>query len=269
MNIKEFFKGVVIGIAKIIPGLSGAVLMISFNLYDRAIDAITNFFDNPKKNFLFLANLSLGIVIGIVLFSKVISFLITNYYVYTTSLFIGLILGGFPVIMKKIERKKGNYLAILISFVLMMILSLSGINNTYNLQNNYIDIVIFFVSGILEALGTVLPGISSTALLMLLGVYNNYIVIIGNMFNISLLKETLIFLIPFSLGLLFGIITITLLVNYLFKHYYQKTFSIIFGVSLSSVIVLAIKVFLQVTTISSLIVSIIVLLIGYFIMSKI
>ena len=269
MNIKEFLKGIIIGIAKIIPGLSGAVLMISFNLYDRAIDAITNFFSNPKKNFIFLANLSLGIIIGIVLFSKVISYFITHYYTYTTSLFIGLILGGFPVILKKIEKKRKNYFIMVVAFAIMTILSLSNINNTYTLQHNYLDMIIFFISGLLEALGTVLPGISSTALLMLVGVYNTYIITISNIFNLTLIKDTLLFLIPFSLGLLIGIISITLLVNYLFKHHYQSTFSFILGVSLSSVVLLLIKVFLQITSLPTLIINIFILLIGYFIMSKI
>ena len=269
MNIKEFLKGIVIGIAKIIPGLSGAVLMISFNLYDRAIEAITNFFSNPKKNFVFLLNLSLGIIIGIVFFSKVISYFVTNYYTYTTSLFIGLILGGFPVIIKKIDKDKKNYLIIFISFLSMSILSLSGINNTYVLKNNCFDMIIFFISGVLEAVGTVLPGISSTALLMLMGVYNIYISTIGNLFDISLIKDTLLFLIPFSMGLLIGIIVITILVNYLFKHHYQLTFSFILGISFSSVVLLLIKVLMQVSGIFGIIVNIFILLLGYFVMSKI
>lgn len=269
MNIKEFLKGIIIGIAKIIPGLSGAVLMISFNLYDRAIYAITNFFENPKKNFIFLANLSLGILIGIVFFSKVISFFINHYYTYTTFLFIGLILGGFPILFKKIDKTKKNYLIMIISFIIMTALSLSGINNTYTLKHNYIDIIIFFISGLLEALGTVLPGISSTALLMLLGIYNTYITTISNLFDLTLIKETITFLIPFSLGILIGVISITILINYLFKHHYQLTFSLILGVSISSVLLLIIKVFIGITSLTSLIISILILSIGYFIMSKI
>ena len=89
MNI---LKGIIIGIAKIVPGLSGTVLMISFNLYDKAISAITRFFDNPKSNFKFLLTLFMGVMIGIVFFSKIVSYFINNYYIYTISLFIGLIL---------------------------------------------------------------------------------------------------------------------------------------------------------------------------------
>ena len=103
MNI---LKGILIGIAKIVPGLSGTVLMISFNLYDKAIEAITCFFDNPKKNFIFLFKLFVGIMIGVVFFSKLVSYFITNYYLYTISLFIGLILG--TVIYKVINKKRIN-----------------------------------------------------------------------------------------------------------------------------------------------------------------
>ena len=219
MNIKELIKGIIIGIAKIIPGLSGAVLMISFNLYDRAIESITCFFSNPKKNFIFLANLGLGIILGIVLFSKILVFLITNYYLYTTSLFLGLIAGGLPVIYKKVP-KTGKYLVlVLISFTLIFSLSFLSNNNDYVLKNTYIDLIYFFIAGILEAVGTIIPGISSTALLMLIGVYNHYLVILSGLLNISYLIDTLRFIIPFSLGMVLGIIIISIIINYLFKHF--------------------------------------------------
>ena len=268
MNINELMKGIIIGIAKIIPGLSGAVLMISFNLYDKAIDAITNFFSNPKKNFFFLLNLGIGIIIGIVLFSNVINYFITNYYVYTTSLFIGLILGGVPILKTKITKNCSNLSIIILSFLVMTIISISNINNTYTLQNNYLDTIVFFLSGILEALGTVLPGISSTALLMLIGVYNNYIVTLSNALNPALISQTLFFVIPFSLGLFLGIIGVSLLVNYLFKHYYEKTFSLIIGITLSSIVLLIIKLTDQFLSPISIILSLFLAILGYLIALK-
>lgn len=268
MNIQELIKGIIIGIAKIIPGLSGAVLMISFNLYDRALDAITNFFKEPRRNFFFLLNLGLGIIFGIVIFSKIISFFLTKYYLYTTMLFLGLILGGIPVIKNKITSKKSNYSLILISFIIMLVITLISPNNQYTLKNNIIDIIVFFLSGILEAIGTVLPGISSTALLMLIGVYDNYIGTLSNALDLTLIGETLYFIIPFSLGLLAGIISISLLVNFLFKSYQEQTFSIILGISLSTIITLLIRLIPYITGIPSLIISIIILTIGYFLTNK-
>ena len=146
MNINQFLKGIIIGIAKIIPGLSGAVLMISFNLYDKAIDAITNFFNNPKKNFLFLFNLGLGIILGIILFSKLLCFFLTHYYLYTTFLFLGLIIGGIPVLSKKVPLKFKYLFISMLSFTLMFSLSFLGAGKEYVLKNTYIDLIIFFYS---------------------------------------------------------------------------------------------------------------------------
>lgn len=268
MNIQELIKGIIIGIAKIIPGLSGAVLMISFNLYDRAIDAITNFFENPKRNFFFLLNLGLGIIIGIVLFSKIISFFLTKYYLYTTMLFLGLIIGGIPVIKNKITPKKSNNFLIILSFILMLTITLVSPTNHYILKHNILDIIIFFLSGILEAIGTVLPGISSTALLMIIGVYDNYIVTLGNALNPTMIGETLYFVLPFSFGLLIGIIIISLLVNFLFKSYQEQTFSVILGISISTLLTLLIRLIPYITNLPAIIISIFMLIIGYFLTNK-
>lgn len=268
MNIQELIKGIIIGIAKIIPGLSGAVLMISFNLYDRAIYAITNFFENPKKHFLFLANLSLGVIIGIVLFSKIISYFLTKYYLYTTMLFLGLIIGGIPVVHLKVDRNISNYSLVILSFLIMFFISIFSPTSHYVLKHNFIDILVFFGAGILEAMGTVLPGISSTALLMLIGVYDSYIVTLSNIFNVSFILETLYFLVPFSMGLFLGIIVISILVNYLFRVYSSQTFALILGISLSTVFTLLVRLFPYITNWFSLFFSVIMLLIGYFLTNR-
>ena len=221
MNINEFVKGIIIGIAKIIPGLSGAVLMISFNLYDRAIAAITNFFDHPKKNLFFLLNLGMGIIIGVVLFSKVI--------------------------------------------VVMLGIMMMNPSNVYTLKNNFWDSLVFFWAGLLEAVGTVLPGISSTALLMLIGVYHHYIGVLGSLFHLGYLGRNLYFLFPFSCGLFMGVILISILVRYLFQYYQEKTFAIILGISFASVITLLIQLLPKCTGIGSGIVSLLFMGIGYFI----
>lgn len=268
MNISELIKGIIVGVAKIIPGLSGAVLMISFNLYDRAIEAITNFFSHPKKNFLFLFNLGIGVVIGIVLFSKIIHFFITRYYLYTTSFFIGLIIGGMPVVCRNIEKRKSSLFIVVLSFLLMSFLSFQSIDYTYVLKNTYFDFFVFFLAGILEAVGTILPGISSTALLMLMGVYHHYILILSHVFNLGLLKDTLYFLIPFSLGMFLGIIGFALLIHYLFLSYRNQTFSFILGISFSTIFLLFLKLVPFVAGIGSFVFSIMLMGVGYFITNR-
>ncbi len=269
MNIFIILKGILIGIAKIIPGLSGAVLMISFNLYDKAIDAITNFVSDVKNNFLFLFNLGLGVVIGIVFFSNILKYFINNYYAYTTSLFIGLILGGVPIIGKNINKNKSNYIFLFISFVLMLLLSISNINNSYIIKNNFLDILIFFISGILEAFGTVVPGISSTALLMIIGIYNIYIDILSNLYDVVYIFNNIGFIASFGIGLFFGIIIVSLLIDYLFKNYKSITFSIIMGISLSSLLLLFINTIFYVNSIYMFIICLFFIFVGYIISIKI
>lgn len=268
MNIKEFIKGIIVGIAKIIPGLSGAVLMISFNLYDKAIKALTNFFDNPKKNFIFLLNLSLGIIIGIVIFSNILNYFITNYYVYTMSLFIGLIIGGMPIIIKSCHKTKKSLLIALVTFLIITIISIVGINNNYIIKNNFIDIIMFFTAGLLEAVGTILPGISSTALLMLIGMYNIFLSYLGNILNINTILENLRFMLPFTLGFIIGIIILSLLVNFLFKYHKKITFTIILGISSSSILTMIIKTISSINNLLILPLCILLILFGYIITNR-
>ena len=77
-NIKLTLKGIIIGLGKIIPGVSGSMLAFSLGVYEDAINAITNFKNNLKKNILFLSYLGIGIVISILLFSNLLIYLLNN-----------------------------------------------------------------------------------------------------------------------------------------------------------------------------------------------
>lgn len=248
-------KGVIIGIGKILPGVSGAILAISLNVYDKGLDAITNFFNNVKKNTSFLIKLGTGILIGLIFFSKIIKYFIINYENQTIALFIGLIIGGIPILFKEIKNKK-HYLYLVISFILIMLLSLININN--NKTNlTFIDLLI---SGFVEAFSTILPGISGTSLLMLLGSWTTIINAISNITNINSLK-TLTF---FSIGIFIGTIIISKLLSYCFKKIKSITYSIILGISLSTTLSLILKK-IKISNISQLLTTIILIITGYFI----
>lgn len=233
MDIRLILKGFIIGIGKIIPGVSGALLAISFNVYDKLINSITNFFDNKKDNFIFLSNLGIGIILGIILFSKIIIYLLNNYYLYTTFFFVGLILGGIIPLTKNISKNKKNILLIVVSLTIIIILSILNTNNNYILKNNFIDTLYFIYAGFLEAIGTVIPGVSATALLMLSGLYDIVISSIGNI-NLKVL-------IPFSFSMLISVLLLLKITNYLIKKYYQTTYSIIIGISFGTITMLLLK----------------------------
>lgn len=254
--MEKFLKGFIIGIGKIIPGVSGAILAISMGIYDKALHYISNFSKNKKESIKYLLPIGLGIILSIVFFSRIISFTLSKYYIITMLFFIGLIIGGVPFIIIKVEKK--DYHIIVISFVFFFLISVVGLNNKYILQNNFMDYIIFFLSGIVEAIGTVVPGISSTALLMVIGTYDIIVYSIGNLNNIKILF-------PFAIGMIIGLYLVVIIMNYLFKKYENKVYAFVLGILLSSIVLLIMQSLKKNFTIIELIIGLIFMVVGIFI----
>lgn len=251
-------KGIIIGIGKILPGVSGAILAISLNVYDKGLEAITNFFNDVKKNATFLIKIGTGISLGLILFSKIIKYFITNFEIQTTLLFIGLIIGGIPLLFKEVKEKK-HYISSIISFVIIIIISLLSIEN----NNSNISFLNLFLSGFVDAIATIFPGICGTTLLMLMGSYNSIITAISNVTNN--IVNSIDILVPFSIGMFIGIIIISKFINYCFRKFKSLTYAIIIGVSISTTLILFIEQINNVNNIGELIISSGLLIIGYFI----
>ncbi len=258
--MKNLLKGFIIGIGKIIPGVSGAMLAITMGVYDKSIYYINNFKSNKKESVRYLLPLAIGIILSILIFSRIITYTLENYYLPTKLFFIGLIIGGIPSIINKTDKK--SHSITVVSFLLFFSLSMLSINNTYLVKDNIQDIIIFFISGIIEAIGTVVPGVSSTALLMIIGTYNNVILSISNVLNINSIIQNIKILIPFIIGTLLGIILTIKLIDYLFKKYNKKVYNFILGVLSSSIVLLIIQSTNKESNILELIVGIILLITG-------
>lgn len=257
--MKNFFKGFIVGIGKIIPGVSGAMLAISMGIYDKSLNYICNFRNNKKESIKYLFPICLGIVLSIIFFSKIISLSLNSFYLITMLFFIGLIIGGVPSVVDKVKRK--DYYIVIISFIIFFLISISNVNNVYVINNNFLDFIIFFISGILEAIGTVVPGVSGTALLMVMGTYNTIINSIGNFDNIKIL-------IPFAIGFTIGIIIVIKVINYLFRKCKCKVYAFVLGILLSSIVLLIIQSFKDSFKIIHLIIGLIFMIIGIFISGK-
>lgn len=249
----KFLKGFLIGIGKIIPGVSGSMLAAIMGVYEKSLDCICNFKENKKESIKYLSPIALGILTSIILFSKIISICLSKYYIVTMLFFIGLVLGGLPYITNKVNKK--DYYITIISFLVFFIISITNINNNYIPKNNIIDILVYLLSGLLEGIGTVLPGVSSTALLMIVGTYNIIIYSVGNITNIKIL-------IPFILGTIISIIILIKVVDKILKNKQNKLYSFVLGVLLSSIVLLIIKTFQTKVTIPNLVVGIIFMIIG-------
>lgn len=229
------------------------MLAAIMGVYDKALYYICNFRKNIKESIKYLSPIAVGILLSIILFSKVISICLDKYYEITMFFFIGLVIGGLPFIINKVNKK--DYSITIISFSIFFFLSIFNINNNYTPQNNFIDIIIYILSGLLEAIGTIVPGVSSAALLMIVGTYDQIVYSIGNITNIKLI-------ITFSISTIIFILLLMKIVEYLFRKYNNKMYSFVLGVLSSSIILLIIQVFKNKVSIITLSISLIFMVLG-------
>ena len=260
-------KGIIIGIGKIIPGVSGSMLAITLGIYPKIINALNNFFSDIKNNFKLLSKLAIGVIISIVLFSRIILKSLDNYYIITMFFFIGLIIGGFGDIEKNIEGKKLKVFSI--SLILVSLIGLISINNEVKVENDCLSFIYFIFIGFVDALTTVIPGISGTATLMMLGAYTTLIKCFSTAFDTYYLGDNLKILIPFGIGFIIGIILTAKLINYLFDKYKSNTYSCILGFGVATIILMFIKCLNSFYTVKDLIIAFVLLLSGFFATKKI
>ena len=258
--MKNILKGFIIGIGKIVPGVSGAILAILLGVYDKSIYYINNFKKNKKASIKYLLPLGIGIILSIVFFSKVINYLLDKYYVMTMLFFVGLIIGTIPNIKKEVNKK--DYYLVIIFFFVFLLLSLLQVNNNYILKGNIIDIVVLMISGLFEAIGTVVPGISSTALLMTLGTYKIIISAIADITDIGSIINNLKIIVPFLISAILSVIVVVKIIDSLFKKHRNKVYSAILGLLLSTIAIMIINAFKYNTSILNVFIGTILMLIG-------
>lgn len=252
----NILKGMLIGVGKIIPGVSGSMIAISLGVYEKCIDIISNLFTEFKYNYKFIFNLCLGFLISVIFFSKIIYYFIMNYYFVTMCFFIGLIIGTIPNILKNNKiNSKIDYIYFIIPFIILFIISILG-KNEIVVKDNIIGYLITIMIGFIDALTMIIPGISGTAIFVVIGVYE---------FVLILFSEFLFpFIIFFVIGLIIGILITSKVINYYFKNYNRETYLLITGFVLSSVFFLIKDVFVNFNIID-LIIGILLLIIGYLI----
>ena len=260
-------KGFVLGIANIIPGVSGGTLAITLGIYEQLINTVSHLFTNLKKNLEFIIPVGIGAVISILAMSKIINYSLNNFPIPTTLFFIGLIVGGVPLIYRNVKNKekKGSYIiSFLATFALVMILAFAKTgNNVVSLSNLNIGMIgIIFLVGMIAAATMVIPGISGSFVLMLLGFYKPILNTISNITNFSLLTHNLTILIPFGIGVLVGIILIAKLIEYLLNKYETLTYYAILGFIISSIIALFIGLGGNSVNLGQIIVGILLFIVG-------
>lgn len=240
----NFLKGIGIGIANVIPGVSGGTMAVVFGIYDKLIECIANFLQAPMKKKIeytkFMFPLLLGCAVGILFFANVIGYLYENYPVYTKGAFVILVLPSIPIIIKGENIKD---IKNILSFAFGLLFVVAFFMFTHNLEGNtFTKQEIFTVAyglklalcGALAGGAMIIPGISGSLLLLALGEHENVINYIGNIEIIPLLY--------FGVGVGLGILVFTKIINYFLKNYRSKTLFVILGIVIASLIELLINI---------------------------
>lgn len=243
--IKNLIKGAIIGIANIIPGVSGGTMAVSMGIYDKLIHCITHLFSELKKNIAFLLPIILGAGIGVVGLSFIIEYLFDVAPLETNLLFIGLILGGLPAMW---NRVKGNSIKVphIVAFVAFfaVVVGLAAMGNAEGadvvIEPGFSNGIMLFGVGVIAAATMIIPGVSGSMILLIMGYYNPIVTEINTFirallaFDIAALWRGVLIFMPFGLGVVAGIFGIAKLVEIVFEKFPLIAFWAIIGLIASS-----------------------------------
>ncbi|EOS22923.1 hypothetical protein C806_03544 [Lachnospiraceae bacterium 3-1] len=243
--IRMILKGVVIGVANIIPGVSGGTMAVSMGIYDKMIHAATHLFSEFKKSMKVLIPIVIGAGIGIVALARIIEMMFERIPFQTNLLFIGLIIGGLPAITRKVKGKSirlGHLLAFLLFFALVAGMAVLGEQEgaAADLSFGLLNVIKLFGVGVLASATMVIPGVSGSMMLMLIGYYNPILSQINSFiddlldFNLEGILNGCLVLAPFGIGVVIGIFAIAKMIEIIFEKFPQHAYWAIIGLIVAS-----------------------------------
>ncbi len=228
-HLLNVLKGLIIGASMLIPGVSGGTMAIVLNTYDELLAAVSHFFRDPKRHGILLATFSAGGLVGVFLFSKVILTITERFHYPMMFFFLGAILGGIPALWKKTGIREFRPLQLLWPLLGIGIVSLLSFtpDSLFNVNSdNPVYLLMLVLAGILAAVALILPGISISYMLLVLGLYEPTMTAIHEI-QIS-------FLLPMAIGLAVGTLLMVKLLETAMTKYPSVTYPIIIGFLLGS-----------------------------------
>jgi putative membrane protein len=283
-SVKEFIanilRGMVIGISNVIPGVSGGTMMVSMGIYDKLILVLTHFIKRMKEAIALLVPIVIGMLLSIAIFAKIFSeILFPKFPLQTNLFFIGLIIGGLPVIYKRV---KGNtvrlpqIIAFIVLFVVVVGFALIGEGNGSNVDVTLSvgNVLKLFGVGVIAAATMVIPGVSGSMVMMILGYYNTIIDTINafinalKAFDIGAMLNTFIVLVPFGIGVVVGIVAVAKLIEFLLEKYPLTTYWAIIGLIAASPFAIIIMMDVAAVGAVEIISGLVLLVVGFFISMK-
>ena len=253
LSFSDLFKGVLVGVANILPGVSGSALAVSMGIYGQIIHALTDFPKHPKKSLQTLLPYIIGALCGVIGLSFTIEYLFAHYPLQTSLIFMGLILGGVPSVFSRAVKTGSTTTCIgvcLAAFLLVTILSGADPSGSQpvSLTPSLSCGLKLFPLGILGAATMIIPGISGSMLLMMIGYYQPLLTSVNHFFksmallNFSSAWAEFLILLPFGLGILTGFFLCARLIDTLMTHFGSVTYCAILGLVLSSPIAILLEI---------------------------
>ncbi|WP_426348062.1 DUF368 domain-containing protein [Alloiococcus sp. CFN-8] len=225
-------KGLIVGASMLVPGVSGGSMAMILGIYGKLVRAVSSFFKDILGNVLFLGTFVLGAGIGMILFASPLGKLTENYNMIMMYFFMGAVAGGIPLIYKSSKVKKitakeifyifiGALITLLINFIPEGIFDFGGGLTLASLG-------MLALGGIVIAVALILPGISVSYMLLVLGMYTETMNAIKSLY--------FPYLIPLALGVLLGVVLTTRILETTMNRYPEKTYLIILGFIIGSVV---------------------------------
>ena len=255
--IINLLKGVLIGLALVVPGLSGSAFAIVTGIYDKLIFAVNNIRKEFKKSFLFLLPIGLGAGIGILASTGAVVHLLRYFPLESYAFFIGLVLGSIPTIYSKIKTDKksnSNYVIAGLSFVLIAALTFvmpaDDVVRIVAIEGGG-DFISILTAGIISCFLLAVPGVSGSLMLMLLGEFGTVYNAVSNFANVLLMLirgqegamelgvSSGAIVLTFMVGSFIGIIAAAKIIGFLLERYAAKVYFAILGLVLGAIVTLA------------------------------
>ena len=249
--LMDITKGVFIGIANVIPGVSGGTMAVSLGVYDKLIAAVSNLLKDWKSSAKTLLPLIIGCALGVIGFTYAIEYLLSQHTFITCMAFVGLILGGLPILIKSLKNEmRRNSASIGISgiaaFILLFCVAVflpmmnadDEVLRTFSAAPGMMAAL--FAVGVIASATMVIPGVSGSLVMMILGYYYGIINTIKSFldalraFDMNGLIQGTLLLAPFGIGVLLGIFLIAKLITFLFEKYGVTTYCAILGLIIAS-----------------------------------
>ena len=278
--IKMILQGMIVGIANIIPGVSGGTMMVAMGLYDKLIHSITHLKSEFKSSMKLLLPIFFGAALAIVILSRLFEFLLQNYPIPTNFAFCGLIVGSLPFILKKVKGsnpvKSSNWIPLLIFFAIVVGMAVIGEDSgsAQRLQVDLLQFLVLLFVGIIAAATMVIPGVSGSMMLMLLGYYETILSYVNQTvdaitsFDIPAFINCCMVMIPFGVGVVFGIFAIAKLIEWILMRWETSAYYAIIGLITASPVAILLKTDWSQSSIMMIVIGLITFIAGWFVASK-